>query len=107
MIGDYDLNVSKLYNMLPAEETEAEGRTAAANATVRTVYIIGPDQKIKAMLIYPMSSGRKLAEILRLLDSIQLTAKHAVATTVQDRQGAEEGKRAGGRREDGGERISK
>src|SRR3546814_9546727 len=52
MIGDYDLNVSKLYNMLPAEETEAEGRTAAANATVRTVYIIGPDQKIKAMLIY-------------------------------------------------------
>src|SRR3546814_2199496 len=60
MIGDYDLNVSKLYNMLPAEETEAEGRTAAANATVRTVYIIGPDQKIKAMLIYPMSSGRNL-----------------------------------------------
>src|SRR3546814_15712441 len=89
MIGDYDLNVSKLYNMLPAEETEAEGRTAAANATVRTVYIIGPDQKIKAMLIYPMSSGRNLAEILRLLDSIQLTAKHAVATPVNWNPGGE------------------
>src|SRR3546814_11674723 len=80
MIGDYDLKVSKLYNMLPAEETETEGRTAATNATVRTVYIIGPDKKIKAMLIYPMSSGRNVAEILRLLDSIQLTAKHPVAT---------------------------
>ncbi len=89
MIGDYDLKVSKLYNMLPAEETETEGRTAATNATVRTVYIIGPDRKIKAMLIYPMSSGRNLAEILRLLDSIQLTAKHPVATPVNWTPGGE------------------
>ena len=89
IIGDYDLNVSKLYNMLPAEETETEGRTAATNATVRTVYIIGPDKKIKAMLIYPMSSGRNFGEILRLLDSIQLTAKHSVATPVNWQQGDE------------------
>lgn len=89
MIGDYDLKVSKLYNMLPAEETETEGRTAATNATVRTVYIIGPDKKIKAMLIYPMSSGRNVAEILRLLDSIQLTAKHPVATPVNWNPGEE------------------
>jgi alkyl hydroperoxide reductase subunit AhpC len=87
MIGDYDLKVSKLYNMLPAEETGTEGRTAATNATVRTVYIIGPDKKIKAMLIYPMSSGRNFAEILRLLDSIQLTAKHSVATPVNWQNG--------------------
>jgi alkyl hydroperoxide reductase subunit AhpC len=89
IIGDYDLKVSKLYNMLPAEETETEGRTAATNATVRTVYIIGPDKKIKAMLIYPMSSGRNFGEILRLLDSIQLTAKHSVATPVNWQQGDE------------------
>ena len=82
MIGDYDLNVSKLYNMLPEEETTTEGRTAATNATVRTVYLIGPDKKIKAMLIYPMSSGRNFQEILRLLDSIQLTAQHPIATPV-------------------------
>src|SRR3546814_19261209 len=75
--------------MLPAEETETEGRTAATNATVRTVYIIGPDKKIKAMLIYPMSSGRNVAEILRLLDSIQLTAKHPVATPVNWNPGEE------------------
>jgi alkyl hydroperoxide reductase subunit AhpC len=87
MIGDYDLKVSKLYNMLPAEETDTEGRTAAHNATVRTVYIIGPDKKIKAMLIYPMSSGRNFKEILRLLDSIQLTAKHPVATPVNWKRG--------------------
>ena len=87
MIGDYDLNVSKLYNMLPAEETQTEGRTAATNATVRTVYLIGPDKKIKAMLIYPMSSGRNFDEVLRLLDSIQLTAKHSVATPVNWKQG--------------------
>jgi alkyl hydroperoxide reductase subunit AhpC len=87
MIGDYDLKVSKLYNMLPAEETETEGRTAATNATVRTVYIIGPDKKIKAMLIYPMSTGRNFDEIVRLLDSIQLTAKHSVATPVNWKQG--------------------
>ena len=87
MIGDYDLNVSKLYNMLPAEETTTDGRTAATNATVRTVYLIGPDKKIKAMLIYPMSSGRNFQEILRLLDSIQLTAKYPVATPVNWNKG--------------------
>jgi thioredoxin-dependent peroxiredoxin len=87
MIGDYDLKVSKLYNMLPAEETEIEGRTAASNATVRTVYIIGPDKKIKAMLIYPMTSGRNFDEILRLLDSIQLGEKHSLATPVNWRPG--------------------
>ena len=87
MIGDYDLNVSKLYNMLPAEESDTEGRTAAANATVRTVYIIGPDKKIKAMLIYPMTSGRNFDEILRLLDSIQLGEKHSVATPVNWKPG--------------------
>ena len=89
MIGDYDLKVSKLYNMLPAEETDTEGRTAATNATVRTVYLIGPDKKIKAMLIYPMSSGRNFEEILRLLDSVQLTAKHPVATPVNWKHGDE------------------
>jgi thioredoxin-dependent peroxiredoxin len=89
MIGDHDLNVSKLYNMLPADETDTEGRTAANNATVRTVYIIGPDKKIKAMLIYPMTSGRNFAEILRLLDSIQLTEKHSVATPVNWNPGDE------------------
>jgi thioredoxin-dependent peroxiredoxin len=89
MIGDYDLDVAKLYNMLPAEESQTEGRTAATNATVRTVYIIGPDKKIKAMLIYPMSSGRNFNEIVRLLDSIQLTAKHPVATPVNWNQGDE------------------
>jgi len=87
MIGDYDLKVSKLYNMLPADETDTEGRTAANNATVRTVYIIGPDKKIKAMLIYPMSSGRNFPEIIRLLDSIQLTANHPVATPVNWNRG--------------------
>jgi alkyl hydroperoxide reductase subunit AhpC len=89
MIGDYDLKVSKLYNMLPADETDTEGRTAANNATVRTVYIIGPDKKIKAMLIYPMSSGRNFAEIMRLLDSIRLTEKHSVATPVNWNPGDE------------------
>ena len=89
MIGDYDLKVSKLYNMLPAEETETVGRTAAANATVRTVYIIGPDKKIRAMLIYPMTSGRNFDEILRLLDSIQLGEKHSLATPVNWRPGDE------------------
>ena len=88
MIGDSDLKVSKLYNMLPADAGDtAEGRTAAANATVRTVYIIGPDKKIKAMLLYPMSSGRNFDEVLRLLDSIQLTARYSVATPANWRQG--------------------
>ena len=83
MIGDTDLAVSKLYNMLPAEEGgTSEGRTAATNATVRTVFIIGPDKKIKLMLTYPMSTGRNFDEVLRVLDSIQLTARHQVATPV-------------------------
>ena len=88
MIGDTDLAVSKLYNMLPAsEEGSSEGRTAAANATVRTVFIIGPDKKIKLMLTYPMSTGRNFDEVLRVLDSIQLTAKHQVATPVNWKNG--------------------
>jgi len=90
MIGDHDLKVAKLYNMLPANAGEtSEGRTAANNATVRTVYIVGPDKLIKAMLIYPMSTGRNFGEVLRLLDSIQLTAKHSVATPVNWQQGDE------------------
>lgn len=81
MIGDHDLNVSKLYNMLPASETgTSEGRTAATNQTVRSVFIIGPDKKIKLMLTYPMTTGRNFLEILRVVDSMQLTAKHKVAT---------------------------
>lgn len=88
MIGDTDLTVAKLYDMLPESETGgAEGRTAADNATVRTVFIIGPDKKVKAFLVYPMTSGRNFDEILRLLDSIQLTAKHTVATPVNWRMG--------------------
>ena len=88
IIADHDLNVSKLYNMLPEEEAgSSQGRTAATNATVRTVYMIGPDKLIKAMLIYPMSSGRNFDEVLRLLDSIQLTARHKVATPVNWKQG--------------------
>jgi thioredoxin-dependent peroxiredoxin len=88
MIGDHNLAVAKLYNMLPADAGDtSEGRTAATNATVRTVYIVGPDKQIKAMLIYPMSTGRNFDEVLRLLDSIQLTAKHSVATPVNWKQG--------------------
>ena len=88
MIGDTDLAVSKLYNMLPAdEEGTSEGRTAATNATVRTVFIVGPDKKIKLMLTYPMSTGRNFDEVLRVLDSIQLTAKHQVATPVNWKSG--------------------
>ena len=88
IIADHDLNVSKLYNMLPEEEPgSSQGRTAATNATVRTVYMIGPDKLIKAMLIYPMSTGRNFDEVLRLLDSIQLTARHKVATPVNWKQG--------------------
>lgn len=83
MIGDRDLAVAKLYDMLPAEEPgTSEGRTAATNATVRTVFIIGPDKKIKLMLTYPMTTGRNFNEILRVLDSMQLTAAHKVATPV-------------------------
>jgi alkyl hydroperoxide reductase subunit AhpC len=88
MIGDTDLKVAKLYDMLPeGAGTTSEGRTAADNATVRSVFIIGPDKKVKAMLTYPMSSGRNFDEVLRLLDSIQLTAKHNVATPVNWRVG--------------------
>ncbi|CAN5160033.1 peroxiredoxin [soil metagenome] len=88
MIGDTDLNVATLYDMLPegAGDT-SEGRTAADNATVRAVFVIGPDKKIKAMLIYPMTSGRDFDEVLRLLDSCQLTARHTVATPVNWRPG--------------------
>ncbi|MBC52662.1 MAG: peroxidase [Gammaproteobacteria bacterium] len=88
MIGDTDLNVAKLYDMLPeAEPGSAEGRSAADNATVRSVFIIGPDKKVKAFLVYPMTSGRNFEEIMRLLDSIQLTAKHTVATPVNWKNG--------------------
>lgn len=83
MIGDPELKVAKLYDMLPAEAGDTcEGRTAANNATVRTVFVVGPDKKIKLMLSYPMSTGRNFDEVLRVLDSIQLTAKHQVATPV-------------------------
>jgi alkyl hydroperoxide reductase subunit AhpC len=88
MIGDVDLAVAKLYNMLPADEPgSSEGRTAAANATVRSVFVIGPDKKIKLMLTYPMTTGRNFDEILRVLDSMQLTAKHKVGTPVNWQQG--------------------
>jgi alkyl hydroperoxide reductase subunit AhpC len=83
MIGDPQLNVAKLYDMLPAEAGDtSEGRTAADNATVRSVFVIGPDKKVKAMLTYPMSSGRNFGEVLRLLDSLQLTSAQPVATPV-------------------------
>lgn len=88
MIGDTNLEIAKLYDMLPAEESgSSEGRTPADNATVRSVFIIGPDKKIKAMLTYPMTTGRDFNEVLRLLDSVQLTAKHTVATPVNWRPG--------------------
>jgi alkyl hydroperoxide reductase subunit AhpC len=88
MIGDDELKVAKLYNMLPAEEPgTSAGRTPATNATVRSVFIIGPDKKIKLMLTYPMTTGRNFDEILRVLDSMQLTAKHKVATPANWKQG--------------------
>lgn len=88
MIGDPELRVSKLYDMLPADAGEScEGRTAADNQTVRTVYVIGPDKKIKLMISYPMTTGRNFDEILRVIDSMQLTAKHRVATPVNWRAG--------------------
>jgi alkyl hydroperoxide reductase subunit AhpC len=88
MIGDTDLKVAKLYNMLPAEEPgTAAGRTAATNATVRSVFVIGPDKRIKLMLTYPMTTGRNFDEVLRVLDSMQLTAAHKVATPANWKQG--------------------
>jgi alkyl hydroperoxide reductase subunit AhpC len=88
LIGDPELLVAKLYDMLPAGAgTTSEGRTATDNLTVRSVFIIGPDKKVKAMLTYPMTSGRNFDEVLRLLDSIQLTAKHKVATPVNWKPG--------------------
>ena len=87
MIGDHDLKVAKLYNMLPAEEQPSDSRTPATNATVRSVFVIGPDKKIKLMLTYPMTTGRNFDEILRVLDSMQLTAKYKVATPVNWKHG--------------------
>ncbi len=88
MIGDPELKVAKLYEMLPADAGQtSEGRTAATNATVRTVFAIGPDKKIKLMLIYPMSTGRNFDEVLRVIDSMQLTAAHKVATPVNWKPG--------------------
>jgi thioredoxin-dependent peroxiredoxin len=88
IIADSDLEVAKLYNMLPADEPgTSEGRTAATNQTVRSVFVIGPDKKIKLMLTYPMTTGRNFDEILRVLDSMQMTAKYKVATPANWKNG--------------------
>jgi alkyl hydroperoxide reductase subunit AhpC len=89
MIGDPEMKVAKLYDMLPASETRVEGRTPADNQTVRTVFIVGPDKKVKMSMTYPMTTGRNFDEILRALDSIQLTAKHQVATPAGWQQGGD------------------
>lgn len=88
MIGDADYNVSKLYGMLPAEvEGDPAGRTPMDNQTVRNVFVVGPDKKVKLILVYPMTTGRNFDEVLRVIDSLQLTAQHRVATPVNWQQG--------------------
>jgi alkyl hydroperoxide reductase subunit AhpC len=90
MIGDTDLKISKLYGMLPATlEGSCEGRTPADNQTVRNVFVIGPDKKVKLIIVYPMTTGRNFDEVLRVIDSLQLTAKHKVSTPVNWKQGEE------------------
>ena len=88
MIGDTDLKISKLYGMLPAAaDSSCEGRTAADNQTVRNVFVIGPDKKVKLIIVYPMTTGRNFDEVLRVIDSLQLTAKHKVSTPVNWKRG--------------------
>jgi alkyl hydroperoxide reductase subunit AhpC len=88
MIGDTDLSISKVYDMLPADlDGSCEGRTPADNQTVRTVFVIGPDKKVKLQIAYPMTTGRNFDEVLRVIDSLQLTAKHKVSTPVNWKQG--------------------
>ena len=90
MIGDTDLSISKAYDMLPADlEGSCEGRTPADNQTVRNVFVIGPDKKVKLQIAYPMTTGRNFDEVLRVIDSLQLTAKHKVSTPVNWKQGDE------------------